>query len=106
MNRFEPVGSRRQIGRQPECAVRTRNRKEGMLDNANISEHPRMHIALEADKNLRTGKTPFVDLALRPLGEVEYMVIALLRRRVHVVERWIGISDLELLIHQDRKSVV
>src|ERR1051326_1701284 len=75
MRCFDGVLPVRDTG-NPERAILAGHCEVRVINDTNIGEHPRMHIALEANHHLRAEETLLAFLTFAHLPEIEFLVFA------------------------------
>lgn len=83
------------LDRKP--AILAGDREIGMIRHVDVSEHPRMHIALEPQEILRLGESENLIRAARHLRLVVFLVAGCRRRGMDVVQHRVGILHHDLL---------
>src|SRR5262245_43045218 len=90
-------------GRKCIDSVGVGDREEWMIQDPDVGKHPWVHIAFDANENLRLRKRALVHLALQWLPEIEFAVDS--RSCMNVVQSRIRISDLKSLTSQHAENV-
>ena len=97
------VGPPWESGRDCVISILVGNGEEGMGQNAHVSKHPSVHIAVDSDKKFRILKTFFRNHAFERLGEIESWIVE--GGGPNIVHRRIRIADFKGLPGLDRHDI-